>query len=95
METLPLFYIKVLQVLAGKYGTNCTLEELTSLLDQACNITTVFPENLSNENKKQARLLDALIFLNDRGDIFLNPNTDSSSITIKGLIKIDSKIPCN
>ena len=95
METLPIFHIKVLQILAGRYGTNCTLEELTSILTQVSNFTTVFTDNLSSENEKQARVLDALIFLNNQGHIFLNSNTDRSSITIKGLIKINSEIFCN
>ncbi|KQX02194.1 hypothetical protein [Flavobacterium sp. Root420] len=95
METLLILQIKILQILAVRYGTDCTLEELTNLCTQVSNFTTVFTDNLSNENEKQAIFLDALIFLNDRGHIFLNSNTDRSSITIKGLIKINSKVYCN
>lgn len=95
METLSIFHLKVLQILAGRYGMNCTLEELTSILTPIINANTVFTEDISIKNEKQARLLYSLIVLNDGGYIFLNSTSDRSSITIKGLIKINNKIFCN
>lgn len=50
---------------------------------------------MSLDNEKQVAVLDALIVLNDQGYLFLNSNTDKSSITIKGLILLNSKIICN
>ncbi|WKL48891.1 hypothetical protein Q1W71_03695 [Flavobacterium pectinovorum] len=93
METLPIFLIKVLQILADRYGNSFTLEELTSLLTPVLNSTTSFKESISNEN--QARVLDALLFLNSKGHIFLNSISDKSTISIKGLILINDKVICN
>lgn len=95
METLPPFFIKVLQVLASRYGSSCTLEELTSLLTPVFNSSKSFPDNFFNEKENQAKVLDALIRLNDGGYIFLNSNSDISLISIKGLIKLDNKAICN
>ena len=72
-----------------------TLEELTSLLTPIFNVSTKFPNNIPTEAENQARVLEALIVLNDEGHIFLNSSTDKSSITIKGLIKVNNKILCN
>jgi len=94
MEALPLFHIKILQILAGRNTMSCTLENLTNLLTTLIN-DTVIPDDMSIENEKQSRVLDALLILNDQGYIFLNSNTDRSVITIKGLIKIDNKAFCN
>ena len=95
METLPIFYIKVLKFLAVRYGLSCTLEEMTSILVHVSNDTKVFTGSVSSDSKYQARVLDALIVLNDHGHIFLNSSNDKSTITIKGLIAVKSKIFCN
>lgn len=95
MGTLPLFHIKVLQILAARYGLSFTLKELTSLLNPVINGKKIYTYNMSSDNEKQAAVLDALIVLNDQGHLFLNSNTDKSSITIKGLILLNSKIICN
>lgn len=95
MGTLPLFHIKVLQILAARYGLSLTLKELTSLLTPVINGKKIYTYNMSSDNEKQAAVLDALIVLNDQGHLFLNSNTDKSSITIKGLILLNSNIICN
>lgn len=95
METLPIFHIKILQILAAQYGLSCTLEEMTSLLAPVINAETVFTGTISSGRQHQATVLDALIVLNDDGYIFLNSGTDKSFITIKGLIAVNSKIFCN
>lgn len=95
METLPTFLVKILQMLADRYGMSCTLEELTSLLTPVFNTYTPVKDSLADENQKQARVLDALIFLNKEGYIFLNSSSDESIISIKGLILVNNKVICN
>lgn len=95
METLPLFHIKVLQLLAARYGLSCTLEEVTRLLAPVINTQRVFTGTISTERAFEAAVLDALIVLNDMVHIFLNSCTDKSFITIKGLITVNSKVLCN
>jgi hypothetical protein len=95
METFPNLFIKVLQILASNYGMSCTLDELTTLLTPLFNSSTVFSNNMSAEKENQAKVLDVLIHLNGQGLIFLNSTTDKSSISIKGLIKVNNKIICN
>ena len=95
MKTLPVIHTKVLEILAAKYSLSCTIEEMTSLLTPVIHTKTILTDNTSCEREKQAIVLDALLALNDESYIFLNSNTDNSSITIKGLIKINSKIFCN
>ncbi|KQO28666.1 hypothetical protein ASF10_22855 [Flavobacterium sp. Leaf82] len=95
METLSTFHIKILQILAVRYGMSCTLEELTSLLTPAIDITIAFSDYISIEKEKQATVLNALIVLDNEGLIFLNSSTDKSIITIKGMIKIDNTLFCN
>lgn len=95
MEALPLFHIKVLQLLAGKYGSGCSLEEMTSSLAPLLNAQKVFTGSFAADRGFEAEVLDALIVLNDKGHIFLNSGTDKSTITIKGLIAVNSKVLCN
>lgn len=73
----------------------CTLEELTSLLNPIYNISRTSTDNTSTEKQNQARVLETLLFLNDEGLIFLNSDTDITTITIKGLIKINDKVLYN
>jgi hypothetical protein len=95
METLPIFLVKILQMLADRYGKSCTLEELTSLLTPAFNNYVSVRDSISDEKKKQARVLDALILLNKEGYIFLSSSSDESTISIKGLILVSNKVICN
>ncbi|MCR4029691.1 MULTISPECIES: hypothetical protein [Flavobacterium] len=95
METLPTLFTKILQLLSTRYNGSFTLEELTSFINSISTISTATSDRISNERKEQVEILEALIQLNDAGYIFLNPVTDQSCITLKGLIKIDSKAYCN
>lgn len=95
MGTLPLFLVKILQTLAGKYAMGCTLEELTSLLTPTFNDAETILYNRATEVENQAKVLEALLVLNEQGYIFLNTVTDKSSITIKGLMKVNNKVFCN
>ncbi len=95
METLPIFLVKILQMLADRYGMSCTLEELTSLLTPVFNTYTLLQDSIADEKKKQARVLDALILLNKEGYLFLNSDSDESTISIKGLILVNNKVICN
>lgn len=95
METSPILFIKILQLLADRYGLSCTLEELTSLLTPVFNASNQSEDSTSLEKEKQATVLDALIRLDHQGYIFLNTLTDKSSISIKGLIELNNKILCN
>jgi len=95
METLPTFLIKILQMLADRYGMSCTLEELTSLLTPVFNTYTLLQNSIADERKKQARVLDALLLLDKEGYIFLSSSSDESTISIKGLILVNNKVICN
>ncbi|MGO4773557.1 hypothetical protein ACEN2I_18020 [Flavobacterium sp. W22_SRS_FK3] len=95
MEKLSIICIKILQTLSGRYGMSYTLEELTSVLFPVFNVTATLKIHISNEMENQARVLEALMVLNDNGYIFLNTITDKSVITIKGLIKVNNLIFCN
>lgn len=95
METLPTFLIKILQILADRYGMSCTLEELTSLLTPIFNTYTLLQNSIADERKKQARVLDALLLLDKEGYIFLSSSSDESTISIKGLILVNNKVICN
>jgi len=72
-----------------------TLEELTSLLFPVFNASATLTNHISNEIENQAKVLEALMVLNENGYIFLNAITDKSVITIKGLIKVNNIIFCN
>lgn len=95
MEKAPIFLIKILQILADRYGMTCTLEELTSLLTAVFDATTPLKDSMSNDKENQATVLDALILLNKEGYLFLNSTSDESTISIKGLILVNSKVFCN
>ena len=82
-------------MLADRYGMSCTLEELTSLLTIVFNAYTPIEDSLSHEKKKQAKVLEALIMLDNEGYIFLNSDSDESTISIKGLILVDNKVIYN
>ena len=95
METLSIFHIHVLQLLAGRYGSGCSLEEMTSFLSPLINAQKVSSGAASSAREFEAIVLDALLVLNTKGYIFLNSGTDKSFITIKGLIAVKSKVLCN
>lgn len=95
METLPTFLVKILQILADRYGMSCTLEELTSLLTPVFNTYTLLQNSIADERKKQARVLDALLLLDKEGYIFLSSSSDESTISIKGLILVNNKVIYN
>lgn len=94
MEPSSIFFIKILQVLAGKQTVGCTLEELAKLVTSVSNVSK-FTDNVAAERENQAKLLDILVLMNSEGYIFLNSDTDQSLITIKGLIQIEDKILWN
>lgn len=73
---------KIFCTLAQNYNKSFTLEELTKTILPHFDMMNINNENLCLEREKQAKVLDALIFLADNGLIFLNPLTDESSIKI-------------
>lgn len=91
METLSTLQIKVLQILARRYGMSCTFNELINLLTPVISTSTTSKKDISTEIGRQALIVDALIDLNDGGHIFLNSITDNSCITIKGLLAVKNK----
>lgn len=92
METSPVI-LKVLQTLADRYGKSCSLEELTSLVH--LKVHSSITDRLYAAKKRQSFLLDALLYLDDQGFVFLNSDTDRSVITIKGLMKVNNKLLWN
>ncbi|MFH7000927.1 hypothetical protein [Flavobacterium bizetiae] len=95
MEKSFVYFDRILNKLAQSYPKDFTLEELATLLIPTYTILKTFTQNIAAQRENQAKLLDALILLDDQGYIVLNPLTEKSSITIKGLIKINSRILCN
>ena len=91
METSSAIFIKILQILAKKYNTSFSLEEITKLVTSVSNVSK-FTADMNTQKENQSKLLDVLISMDDEGYIFLNSDTDESVITIKGLIKINNKI---
>ena len=94
METAALLSNKILHKLADSYWRFSTLAELTDNVSSYLNTLQPFLGNISFKIN-EAKILEALIQLDNDGYIYLNPNNDESSITIKGLIKIDNKILYN
>jgi hypothetical protein len=90
METSAIF-IKILQILAGRYNMSFSLEEITNLVTSVSNVSK-FTGDMNAQKENQSKLLNVLISMDYEGYIFLNPYTDESAITIKGLIKINNKI---
>jgi hypothetical protein len=95
LEKSSVYFDTILSKLAQSYPRACALEELTALVIPAYNILKTFTENIAAQRENQAKLLDALMALDDMGYIVLNPATDQSRITIKGLIKINNRALCN
>ncbi|MFH6999712.1 hypothetical protein ACHRVZ_17450 [Flavobacterium sp. FlaQc-57] len=92
MERSTVFYDKILNRLAGSF---CTLEEMTKYMIQDSHLSVKFFEQISTQRMNQAKILEALILLDCEGYIFLDPDTDAIYITIKGLLKINSKTLLN
>lgn len=95
LETSSVYFDRILSRLAGCYPRAHALEELTALVIPPYNILRTFSQNIAAQRENQAKILDALILLEDQGYIVLNPSTDKSSITLKGLIKINNTTFCN
>jgi len=78
----------ILNILSENHAGSFSLEELTKLVfanlgnDRNFNIDETFAER-----QEQSFILDHLIKLDDLGLVFLNPETDKSSITPAGQIK--------
>ncbi|TPG34837.1 hypothetical protein [Flavobacterium pectinovorum] len=92
MEKSSVYFDRILSKLAQSYPGTCALEDLAVLVMPAYNVMKIFSENISVQRDNHAKILDALILLEDQGYIVLNPATDESSITIKGLIKINNTV---
>lgn len=95
MEKSFVYFDKILSKLAQSYGKDFTLEELSALVIPRYNIRKTFTENIAAQRENQAKILDNLVLLDYEGYIVLNPATDESSITIKGLMKINNLVFCN
>lgn len=91
METSSIIFIKILQILAGRYNMSFSLEEITQLITSVSNVPE-FSQDINAQRENQSKLLDVLIAMDYEGYIFLNSNTDESVITLKGLIKINNKV---
>lgn len=87
--------LKILQLLSVRYGVSCSLEELTELVHNTASSSNPSGNHSEHEKENQAVLLENLLLLNEQGLIFLDPNTDRSVITIKGLLKTRNRILCN
>ncbi|WP_433763950.1 hypothetical protein [Flavobacterium ginsenosidimutans] len=87
MNTTASLFAKILTALSDR-DSGLNLEHLAALV-------TPLPDSVAGlrttEKNGQAALLDALIALNDGGYIALNPLTDQSRITLKGLVWIGTK----
>lgn len=95
METLPLLQIKILQHLSTCFSAGCTLEELALVMAPDNNTRALITGDNWSRAQRQARVLDVLLVLNQQSHIFIDPFTDKSTITFKGLIILKSKIICN
>lgn len=95
MEKSFVYFDRILSKLGQSYAKSFTLEELSVLLVPRYNIWKTFNENIAAQRENQAKILEALILLDYEGYIVLNTATDQSSITIKGLIKINNLVFCN
>ncbi|WP_123875894.1 hypothetical protein [Flavobacterium araucananum] len=95
MEKSSVYFDSILSRLARSYPGTCPLEDLASLVMPQYNILKTFSENITAQRQYQAKILDTLILLDDQGYIVLDPDTDESSITLKGLLKINNTVFSN
>lgn len=94
METSFIIPI-ILQLLSARYGISCSVEELTELVLNTARSSKPFGNHPVPEKEIQAILLETLLLLNEQGLVFLDPDTDRSVITVKGLLKTHNRILCN
>jgi len=95
LEKSSVYFDTILRKLARSYPGTCPLEELATLLIPPYNVLRTFSENIAVQRENQAKILEALIALEDQGYIVLDPDTDESSITLKGLLKINNTVFSN
>jgi hypothetical protein len=95
LEKSSVYFDSILRKLARSYPGACTLEELASLVMPPCNVLKTFSENIAVQRENHAKILEALIALDDKGYIVLDPDTDESSITLKGLLRINNTVFSN
>ncbi|QSW89638.1 hypothetical protein J0383_02200 [Flavobacterium endoglycinae] len=95
METPYVYFERILSKLAESYLGSCTLQALAPLVIPPYNVLKTFSENISVQRENQAKILDALILLEDLGYIVLDQASDESCITAKGLIQINHRILSN
>jgi hypothetical protein len=88
MDTKLNIFMKILNILSRNPQKCYDLEDLTSFV-MPC-LTEAHQQNLWIQRGYQAEVLDALILLDNHGFIILNPVSDQSIISIKGLISVSS-----
>ena len=71
MEISSYFFIRILNVLAGRYNSKITFEELAKMTYPSANISKS-DDDINAKRQNQAELLDALLLLDYEGLIFLN-----------------------
>lgn len=82
------FFNLILRILSENDAGSFSLEELTKhFFANLGNYRNIDIEETFDERQKQSLILDHLIKLDDLGLVFLNPETDKSSITAAGQIK--------
>ncbi|WP_338839597.1 hypothetical protein [Flavobacterium ginsenosidimutans] len=94
MNTTASLFAKILTALSDR-DSGLNLEHLTALVSPLPDSSAGYDGAPSIKKNGQAALLDALIALNDGGYIVLNPLTDQSRITLKGLVWIGTKASLN
>ena len=88
------FLILILRILSENHDKSLSLDELenyVSLQQKNCFENGKIAQQLEN----QSIILDHLILLDSQGLIFLDPETDRSSITAEGSQKLNSNILIN
>ncbi|MBP1223020.1 hypothetical protein [Flavobacterium sp. 1355] len=70
---------KIICILAENYNKIYSLEKLTNMVFPLSELTHA-ESYIAAERENQAMVLDALLFLFENGQIFLDPITDESSM---------------
>jgi hypothetical protein len=77
----------ILNTLAKDSNRYYSLEELTKTVTSNFNNASLnFEQRINDERHNQAKVLDALIVLDNKGLVVLNSLTDESRISHKGLL---------
>jgi len=77
----------ILNTLAKDSNRYYSLEELTkTVTSNFNNVSFNFEQRINDERHNQAKVLDALIVLDNKGLVVLNSLTDESRISHKGLL---------